>query len=384
MRSYLCSCGSRIFNDNVQCIACGSELGFCPQCQALAPITASAEGGYQCGNPGCGAALQKCVNYVEHHVCNRCLPPEQDEGEGLCSDCRFNTTIPDLSIPANRAKWSELESAKRRLLYDLRVLRLPLGTHDDGVRPPLYFAFKDDAISPKDKWRAFRKSEKVYTSHNAGLVTINIQEADPVEREKLRVNFEEPHRTVIGHFRHEIGHYYWDVLIRGRREQECAAVFGDHLNPAYGDALATYYQSGPPANWRDSFVSAYATMHPWEDFAETWAVYLDLTSTLETAAQNGFPGEADPLHADLDQMVLCLQALTISLNEINRNQGLPDVIPEIYLPAVVAKLRYLHQLVQENAGGILPPLAPPAAAPLAAEPPHDDGNILPAEAEAVV
>lgn len=348
MRTFHCGCGARVFCDNTQCVACGAELGFCAECQDFTSLIADADGGYHCQNSGCGVALVKCINNTDHHVCNRCLTPAKDEGGGLCDCCRFNTTIPDLSIAGNLAKWAELESAKRRLLYDLRTLRLPVGKSGDGIEPSLYFAFKDDATSPNDKWRAFRKSEKVYTSHNAGLVTINIQEADPVEREKMRVTFEEPHRTVIGHFRHEIGHYYWDVLVKGRREEECAAVFGHHEQPTYSETLAIYYQNGPTPNWRESYVSAYATMHPWEDFAETWAAYLDMTSTLETTAQCGLPGELDPASADIDQMVCKLLDLTISLNEINRNQGLPDVIPEVYMPAVVDKLRYIHKLVQES------------------------------------
>jgi hypothetical protein len=269
-----------------------------------------------------------------------------DLGEGLCDCCLHNTTIPDLTIDGNLAKWAELESAKRRLFYDLRVLGLPIGSPANEIEPKLTFAFKEDTTSPHDKWRAFRKTEQVYTSHNAGLITINIKEADPVEREKMRVNFAEPHRTIIGHFRHEVGHYYWDVLIKGKQEESFVSHFGDHESPTYADALANYYQNGPLAEWRDSYISAYATMHPWEDFADTFAAYLDLTSTLETAAQNGFPGELNPAQSDLDSMVLKLQQLTISLNEINRNQGLPDVIPEIYVPRVIEKLRYIHGLVQ--------------------------------------
>jgi hypothetical protein len=276
------------------------------------------------------------------------LTPEMNSGQGLCDCCRFNTTIPHLSIAGNLTKWAELESAKRRLLYDLRLLGLPLGAPGDGVEPPLSFAFKDDEKSPHDKWRAFRNSEKVFTSHHNGLITLNIQEADPVEREKMRVNFAEPHRTIIGHFRHEIGHYYWDMLIKGQRERAFAEVFGNHKQPSYSDSLASYYQNGPVSNWRETFISAYSSMHPWEDFAEIFAAYLDLTSTLETAAHCGIPGEFDPANADLDSMVLQLQNLTISLNEINRNQGLPDVIPEIHLSPVVEKLRFVHRLVQND------------------------------------
>lgn len=346
MRSYLCTCGARLFNDNVQCIACGAELGHCPACQYLGPIAATEGSGIHCGRAECGAEIIKCVNYVEHQVCNRCLFPEVDTGEGLCDCCLHNTTIPDLSLEGNLAKWAELESSKRRLFYDLRVLKLPIGTPSNSIEPKLTFAFKEDSACPHDKWRAFRKSEQVYTSHSSGLITINIKEADPVEREKMRVNFAEPHRTIIGHFRHEIGHYYWDVLIKGQQEDCFDEIFGNHESPSYSDALTNYYQNGPIANWRESYISAYATMHPWEDFADTFAAYLDLTSTLETAAQCGFPGELNPAQSNLDAMVLKLQQLTISLNEINRNQGLPDVIPEVYVPKVVEKLRYIHGLVQ--------------------------------------
>ena len=208
------------------------------------------------------------------------------------------------------------------------------------------FNFKGDTNPPSEEWRPIGKTEKVLTGHNAGLITINIQEADPVEREKLRVGMREAHRTLIGHFRHEIGHFYWDVLIKGRREDECKAVFGDHNQRSYDEALKAYYQQGPLPNWQENYISAYATSHPWEDFAETWAAYLDMTSTLDTAANVGFRGETDPIHADLDGMVSRLQGLTLALNEINRNQGLLDVIPEIFVQPVVVKMRYIHQLVQ--------------------------------------
>jgi hypothetical protein len=301
---------------------------------------------FRCGNANCSSDLEKCFNYWQHHVCNRCLVPSTAAGEHLCDCCRFNATIPDLSLPCNWQRWVDLESAKRRLFYDLRVLGLPFGTRADGIEPSLAFDFKGDAIGPNDQWRPIGNSSKVMTGHNAGLITINIQEADPVEREKLRVGMRESHRTLIGHFRHEIGHFYWDVLVRGRREDECRAVFGDHNQPSYDAALQTYYQQGPLPNWQQNYISAYATMHPWEDFAETWAAYLDMISTLDTAANVGFRGETDPVHADFDSMVSRLQELTIALNEVNRNQGLLDVIPEIYVPPVVAKLRYIHELVQ--------------------------------------
>lgn len=346
MRTYQCSCGNRVFSDNVQCMACQSELGFCPHCQNLVALVPHPDGLFTCGNTACGVRLEKCHNYWQHGVCNRCLEPSTLVGEHLCDCCRFNVTIPDLTVEGNLEKWAQLESAKRRLFYDLTKLGLPYGTVAEGIEPSLAFAFKADVIPDGQQWQAVGATEKVYTSHNSGVITINILEADPVEREKLRVGMHESHRTLIGHFRHEIGHFYWDVLIKGKYEEECMAVFGNHNQPTYDEALATYYQNGPRPDWQQGYVSAYSTMHPWEDFAETWAVYLDMTSTLDTAANVGFQGVHDPANADLDAMVIRLQQLSLSLNEMNRNQGLPDVVPEVLVTPVVEKLRYIHKIIQ--------------------------------------
>jgi hypothetical protein len=364
MRCYTCTCNNRLFCDNSLCLACGSELGFCPQCCNLVALVPQPNGLFRCGNPNCSSDLEKCFNYWQHHVCNRCLVPSTAAGEHFCDCCRFNATIPDLSLPGNWQRWVDLEAAKRRLFYELRLLGLPFGTKADGIEPSLAFDFKGDAIPANEQWRPIGNSAKVLTGHNDGLITINIQEADSVEREKLRVNMRESHRTLIGHFRHEIGHFYWDVLVRGRREDECQAVFGDH-HRSYDEALQAYYRQGPLPNWQQNYISAYSTMHPWEDFAETWAAYLDMISTLDTVSNVGFRGETDPVHADLDAMVRRLQELTIALNEINRNQGLLDVIPEIYVGPVVDKLRYIHQLVQigrEENGALRPCPAATSAA----------------------
>lgn len=359
MRTYRCVCNAVLFFDNSQCLACQREIGFCPQCRNVSTLLPIEAGEYQCGNAACGAKLAKCFNYAEHNVCNRCVlaPAAADT---LCDCCRYNATIPDLSVAGNWRKWYALEAAKRRLFYDLGELGLPWGMARDGVKPPLSFDFKADLVPTTFFWHSLGKAEKVYTGHADGRITINIREADEVEREKLRVHMGEAHRTLIGHFRHEIGHYYWDVLVKGRREDECSAVFGDHEQPTYAEALETYYQNGPQPDWPTRYISAYATMHPWEDFAETWATYLDMISGLDTAHHMGFGGEHDPVHADLDQMVARYQQLGIALNEINRSMGLLDVVPEVFVPLVVEKLRYIHRLIQ--AGRAENPLLQPATA----------------------
>ena len=363
MKTYHCSCGQTIFYENSLCLACGSELGFCPTCRNMVSLVAGDDGTPRCGNAKCGATLIKCANYTEHDVCNRCVATPSEET--LCDCCRINDTIPDLTVAGNKAKWFRLEAAKRRLFYDLGELGLPYGTEADGIEPPLRFDFKADGIPQFILWRRVGNAERVYTGHAAGRITINIREVDSVEREKLRVDLGEAHRTLIGHFRHEIGHFYWDVLVKGRREEECIAVFGDHNNPTYSEALERHYKEGAPANWPEHYISGYATMHPWEDFAETWAAYLDMVSVLDTAEHAGFGGATRMVYADIDPIIARYKELGIVLNEFNRGMGLLDVVPEVFVPAVVEKLRYIHRLVRLGRGenrAIYPDGPPPALA----------------------
>ena len=348
MRTYSCLCGNTLFFDNSLCLACGREVGFCPHCRQIVTLVPADDGAYVCGNAKCGTELVKCFNYAEHDVCNRCVEAESAPEGPLCDCCRFNATIPDLTVPGNLRKWYRLEAAKRRLFYDLDELGLPYGTAADGLEPPLSFDFKADVIPKTDFWRSMAKTERVYTGHEAGLITINIREADDVEREKLRVDMGEAHRTLIGHFRHEIGHYYWDMLVKDRREDEFVAVFGDHNHPTYAEALENHYQTGPPADWNDHFVSAYAAMHPWEDFAETWATYLDMTSALDTSAHMGFDRHLDPAEVKVEEMISQYQELGVALNEINRSMGLLDVVPEVIVPPVIEKLQFVHSLVADG------------------------------------
>ena len=288
-----------------------------------------------------------CENYAVHHVCNRCVPAPTVAGT-LCDCCRFNATIPDLGVAGNLQKWARLEAAKRRLFYDLSELGLPYGLAGDGIDPPLAFDFKADAIPKRDLWRSVGQAEKVFTGHANGRITINIREADDIERERLRVEMGETQRTLIGHFRHEIGHYYWDQLVKDRREEDSIRVFGDHRRPTYAEALEIHYRNGAPANWAENYIHAYATMHPWEDFAETWASYLDMVSVLDTAAHSGFGGTADPVKTDFDAMICRYRQIGIVMNEVNRSLGLLDLVPEVFVPAVVEKMRFIHALVLQG------------------------------------
>jgi hypothetical protein len=201
---------------------------------------------------------------------------------------------------------------------------------------------------------------KVMTGHEDGLITLALEEADDVEREKRRSSMHEPYRTLLGHFRHEVGHYYGDRLVRdGGKMEANRRVFGDERID-YGEALKRHYAQGAPANWQDSFVSSYATSHPWEDFAETWAHYLHIVDTLEMAGAFGINAHPvlaktgdldvrvnfDPYGSgDIGVLIDTWIPLSTALNNLNRTMGQPDLYPFILSPPVIEKLGAIHDLV---------------------------------------
>lgn len=355
MKKFTCLCNEVVFYDNSQCVSCSRELGFCPVCQNLVALVGNDQSGLQCGNASCGAALRKCHNYLVEGVCNRCILADDVTHGGFCSCCRFNTVIPDLSKGDNRTKWLRLEQAKRRAFYYLDLLGLPRGTAADGFHPPLSFEFKEPTTySANDPGShampaMLEEGGLVMTGHLNGTITINIHEADPVERERLRVMFGERNRSLVGHFRHELAHYYWDLLIRNKHEADFISVFGDHNNPPYHQAIDRYYQNGAPYNWRENYSSAYASMHPWEDFAETFAAYLEIVSVLDTAHHMGInSGAAFSSQMDTTQMVGMFIRLGTILNEINRGMGLKALLTRSFQPPVITKLQYVQKLINQS------------------------------------
>ena len=295
-----------------------------------------------------GRKYRLCENYTSHAVCNWAVPAE--DPNGLCPSCRLTRVIPDLTQPANLELWHKLEIAKRRLVYTLLILKLPLLNKTEDPENGLAFEFLDD---PKDP-----KAPKVLTGHADGLITINIAEANDAEREKRKHDMHEPYRTLLGHFRHEVGHYYWDRLLKGSdRLDEFRALFGDDRED-YGEALKRHYAKGPSPDWQKRFVTSYASSHAWEDWAETWAHYLHMIDTLETAATCGVslrprregdpsvkavpnPHKAEPF----DELIDGWFPLTYLLNNLNRGLGLPDGYPFVLSEPAIEKLRFVHETV---------------------------------------
>ena len=335
MKTSHCNCGNRLFFENTQCVRCDSETGLCPACYFITALVPVGDGTFRCGQPDCGAIVQKCRNFAVEQVCNglvSCSEPNVSQWS-LCRECRLTRIIPDLSVPGNRDKWRALEIAKRRVLYTIQALGLPIGRPENAVQPKLIFHFKADDDVP------------VYTGHAGGVITINIAEADDVERERNRVAFGEPHRTLVGHFRHELGHYYWDMLVRGRCEGAFRDLFGDERHPNYEDAKVRYYMFGPPADWQGRYISSYAAMHPWEDFAETFGAYLDMVAILDTA--HAMPGEQQR-NVECVKMLAAYQQVGILVNELNREMGIQDLVPEVFSGNVIDKITFVHRLIAKS------------------------------------
>jgi hypothetical protein len=352
MKLFTCQhCGNLLYFENTVCAVCSHRLGYLPDRQTLSALEPAGDGFTALAADS--AKVRFCAN-AEHSACNWLVA---DDGEhALCLACRHNMTIPDLSQADNLARWRKIEWAKHRLFYALVRLRLPIPAASDATEP-LRFEFLAD---PQEQG-----APKVMTGHDNGLITVALSEADDVQRTALRQAMGELYRTLMGHFRHEIGHYYWDVLVRdGDRLAECRDLFGDDT-VNYEDSLKRYYNEGAPVNWQNSFISAYATMHPWEDFAETWAHYMHIVDTLETAAEFGLrvrPRVAadDPdLTAgiafdsydapDAQTLIDDWLPLTYAVNSLNRSMGNPDLYPFVISPPVVRKLQFIHELIHPNA-----------------------------------
>ncbi|MFN4088963.1 MAG: putative zinc-binding metallopeptidase [Alphaproteobacteria bacterium] len=354
MRLFECQhCGQLVYFENTHCERCGHSLGFRVEDMALHALTPAGNDLWRpVADPD--RTYRYCGN-AAHAACNWLVPAESTDGESaLCVACSLNRTIPDLGDPENLQRWQRIETAKRRLVFSLLRLGLPIVPKIQDPEGGLAFDFLAGDAS--------QGGTGVLTGHSEGLITLNVAEADDAWREKHRLDMGEPYRTLLGHFRHEVGHYYWDVLIRRRSHiGPYRALFGDE-RADYDAALEAHYRDGPPADWPQHFVSAYAAAHPWEDWAETWAHYLHVMDTLETAAafnlrvrpEAGTDPELstrfdfDPYDGrPFDDLVAAWLPLTYAVNSLNRSMGQPDLYPFVLPPAVIGKLRFVHDLVIE-------------------------------------
>jgi len=343
------NCGHRIYFENAQCLNCSSLVLYDPE---HANFVLSGKGGvFQCGN-------------ADECACNW----RAESGRTFCRACALNQVIPDLSIDGNRQRWIRVEAAKKRAVYSLLALGLPVMPKADiGDEAGLAFDFLADPIG------AGPGGERILTGHDNGLITLNVAEADSTERERRRVEMGENYRTLLGHFRHELGHYYWDRLIRDDPAYLRAFrdLFGDE-RADYEQALRAYYANGAPPDWQQRHISAYAASHPWEDWAETWAHHLHIADTLEMVHSLNFPlgrletvdaadlprgdtgGHLQPAPADpepapepFERILARWLVLSEAANSINRCMGLPDLYPFVISKVAAQKLAFVHDLLTD-------------------------------------
>jgi hypothetical protein len=350
MKNLVCpACKSRVYFESVSCLNCGRRLGFDPdtvEMCALEPVS---------GGNGSASLFRKvrgktgtvriCGN-EQHGVCNWLVPSSSPNQ--LCRACALNRTIPNLSEPGGPEAWSKLERAKKRLIYSLLRLGLPFEGNAPGVNG-LVFDFMSDTL----------------TGHSEGLITVDLMETDAVERERRRKQFDEPYRNLLGHLRHESGHYYWMLLVQNSSVLEpFRALFGDERQN-YQESLGRYYANGPEPDWSKAHVSAYASAHPWEDWAETWAHYLHMVDAVETAEAEGLdtrpasklglrwmPRGLDIYRQESFEGLMCRWIpLSLALNSLNRSLGHRDAYPFVLLPAARRKLEFVHNLVRRGIKG---------------------------------
>ncbi len=367
-RNYRCQCGKPIFFRNSICLDCQAPLGYDPERGMLLPLMpgplpdswqewpaapATDDDPDPAGEDD--APLYKnCFNLSTPARCNWLVP--LSDPLDLCRACRLNHTIPDLTNPAqpdNGYLWGLIELAKRRLVSSLILLRLPVASRvsEDPERGLMFDFLRSPVNGPH-----------VMTGHYTGLITLNLDEADDAKREAVRKALREPYRTLLGHFRHEVGHYYWDRLVAGTPwMQGFHQLFGDE-SANYAASLKRNYDRGPPSDWPLHFVSAYASAHPWEDWAECWAHYLHMRDGIDTALSLGLSLERSDLevtpftldelyqpdHPQAEQFLAFINhwtRLTTMLNEMSRSIGQPDFYPFVLPRDVVGKLHFIHLLV---------------------------------------
>jgi hypothetical protein len=329
VRAFTCdNCGQLLFFENSLCLRCSARLGFVPSRLDIVELDGPL-----------GATLRKCGN-AGLAECNW-LIEDSDPGP-LCRSCALTRKRPGDDDPGGLAAFAKSEAAKRRLIFELLDLGLPIA--DD-----LAFDLLSSRTGP------------VVTGHDDGVITIDLAESDDARRERRRAELGEPYRTMLGHFRHEVGHYYWPILVERTGELERGrSLFGDDRLD-YDTALKRHYELGPPRDWRSRYVSAYATMHPWEDWAETFAHYLHILDTLQTAAAFGLaisgPDEVrdhslaslpapDAAERPFDVIIDDWLPLTYALNAVNRSMGHEDLYPFTLATTVIEKLAFVHDRVR--------------------------------------
>ncbi len=358
--AYRCICGSPIFFRNSQCLNCGRTLAYEPvtaRMVALVVFHDQTGDAWQIEGDADGAAFHRCANYQTAANCNWLRPAgiASHHDRGLCISCSLNRMIPDQSSVENQILWGRIENAKRRLVSQLLSLGLPVRSKLPGV-------WQDESQGLAFDFLRDWHDQPVMTGHAHGVITVNALEADDAVREQTRAALHEPYRTLLGHLRHEVGHYYWDRLVAKTHWLDSFRdLFGDE-RADYQSSLQRHYAEGSPFDWSERHVSEYASSHPWEDWAESWAHYLHLRDALNSAASFGLSADnvesrVQPFSADAlwdvsrsgsDEYLQLINdwlRLTSVLNELSDSMGQAPFYPFLLSRKVVAKLQFIHEVI---------------------------------------
>jgi hypothetical protein len=320
-------CDKPLHFENSRCVSCGTRLGFSRSERAIVPV--DEKGRYVDAD---GLEWFLCRNLT----LSGCTWLTDTDG-GECFSCGLTRTRPNDEDAVGLANYPAAERAKRHLVVELDGLGFPVVGKDTDPENGLAF----DLLSSVEK--------NVTIGHANGLITIDLAESSPAHREKVREKLGEPYRTMLGHFRHEVGHYYDWQLVRGDLRTQFRELFGDET-VSYQDEIDRHYAEGPPEGWESSYISSYATMHPWEDFAETWAHYLHICDSIETASEYGLTtvGTITSFTNFHDVVVGIWMPLSVALNMINRSMGHEDLYPFVIPSAVLDKLDFVASLAKAD------------------------------------
>jgi hypothetical protein len=338
VRNFTCpNCGQRLAFENSVCLSCGSALGFSLGDRAVLVIASGADSEH--GGAVDSNQYRLCSN-LHLAECNWLV--EKAPVDRLCKSCALTRARPNDDDTKALAAFAIAEKAKRRLIFELHELKLPIVGRDED--PDYGLAF--DLLSSE--------FQTVVTGHHNGVITLDLAEGDDVHREQLRVAMDEPYRALLGHFRHEIGHYYFYRLVEPSQAyvQRFHDLFGDP-NADYQAALDRHYRDGPPPDWEKTYVSSYASMHPAEDWAETFAHYLHIRDALDTAAAFGFAPSGATFErrvlgpSGFDTIIEMWLPLAWALNMVNRSMGKDDLYPFVLPTRVLDKMRFIHLIIDK-------------------------------------
>jgi hypothetical protein len=327
-----CQCGQTVFSENTRCINCGRVLGFDPFQGKIFSLDVGPDGRLQAPD---GSLWQLCANREQHQICNG-LAAGTAQGT-LCASCALNRTIPVLGRPENLRRWRKLENAKRRMITGLSRLGLDVRSKINSHSAGMSFDFMEDQRSHPDVLETF-----VSTGHENGVITINLLEADEVQRVQARELMGERYRTLLGHFRHEAGHFFYNELTPD--SAAFTRIFRDPYQD-YDSALQTYYQDGPLAEWGQHYISAYACSHPLEDWAECFAHYLHMQDALATGSACGLTTVGES--AGFGEQLQAWMGLSMSLNEVSRSLGQRDAYPFIITDDIAQKLAFVDEAIRK-------------------------------------